>query len=444
MAEIQRDVVVNGVHGWTDYNGAFHPYPDPGSQGPGFGTTTPPATGTYTTFVGSDGVTYVRDETGTLRAASIAATADPFGTGFGMSRSDYFQMLANQGTLHFGPNPHPGGGPFPATNPLVSDGHGGVMPPGAGGVPPWAGGITPGSLPGAGGGGLPGGGGGTPGAGGGTAEQQNALAYLTSTLDQWGLGSLASWAWNQITLGLGNDYIIQQLRQTSEYKTRFAGMALRSTAGLAPISESEYIATERSYAQVLRAQGLPAGLYDTPDDFAQLIGFDVSPQEFNTRITDKYARVANQAPEIRSAFDSYFGVGGGDAALAAVFMDPSRGLPELEKMVAASEIGGTGSRFGFGVDRTLAMQLAGQGVTEQGAETGFGNLYGARGLLDATASEQGNIGVDAGIEAFVGGDAASLDRFRRRAATRQAGFEGGGGVGVGAEGAALGAAPQGR
>jgi hypothetical protein len=136
-----------------------------------------------------------------------------------------------------------------------------------------------------------------PDAGGrGQAERQrDAATILTRTVHQYGLGSLAGQITGFIQQGYSADAISILLQNTPEYKQRFAANDARLKKGLPALSPAEYIATERSYRQVMSAAGLPLGFYDQTSDFQKFLENDMSPTELKSRV-DTAAQAVNQAP----------------------------------------------------------------------------------------------------------------------------------------------------
>lgn len=229
--------------------------------------------------------------------------------------------------------------------------------------------------------------------------EQDAFTYLKRVLDDYGLGNLGDWAWQQIQGGRSNERIIQDLRETTEYKQRFAGLELRRAKGLPAISEAEYIAYESGVRQMMRAAGMPADFYDQPDDFAKLIGNDVSVAEMQARVNDGYL-AATQAPaEVRQELQSLYGISTG--GLAAFFLDPDRALPLIERQFAAAQVSGAAQRTGYGaLDKTEAERIAALGVGAAEAQQGFSALQQSRELFGSLPGE----------------DAAQIDRATQQAA----------------------------
>ena len=110
---------------------------------------------------------------------------------------------------------------------------------------------------------------------------QSARAVLQAALDQYGLGSLAEWAWNRYLETGSTDQVFLELRQQSAYRQRFPAMEALSRSGRA-ISEASYIEYERTVTQTLHQYGIPRGMYDTPDAIANLLVNDVSAPRSTT------------------------------------------------------------------------------------------------------------------------------------------------------------------
>lgn len=195
-----------------------------------------------------------------------------------------------------------------------------------------------------------------------------ARAVLQKTLGDWGLDSLVDVALNLMKQGLDNDAIVVQIQQSEPYKKRFAGNEERRKRGLPVLTPAEYLDMERSYEGSLRSFGLPAGFYDSPDDFRKLIGADVSASEFNNRVAAAQSSVLSTDESTRRAWQQLYGLSTGDAI--AMFIDPDRAMPLVQQRAAATQIAGEGLRQGLTVGRSQAEALAGAGVTGESARTG--------------------------------------------------------------------------
>lgn len=267
----------------------------------------------------------------------------------------------------------------------------------------------------------------------GTSAQTDAFASLANLLNQYGLGTLTNWAWDQIVLGRSPSQVTLDLYQRPEFNARFPAIAARQQAGLPPISPAEYIAYENQAFQMLRMNGMPPGFYDSPQDFSSFIAGNVSLAELSARISSEgYLRVANAPPEVRDAFARLYGAQG-DAALASVFLDPERSTPELQRMAAAADLAGRGTDYGLNFNRTGAEGLVDAGVTTAAAQAGFARLQQLDPLFTETINEKTNLTAEQqGVAAVFGlGDASALDK---RQQDRAAMFQAGGGALTGAAG----------
>ena len=279
------------------------------------------------------------------------------------------------------------------------------------------------------------GGGGDGGVGGNTTQtapsfspNPDARNTIKAVLASYGLDALSDVLWGNYTSGLVDvtnpQALIYSIRNEPAYKERFKANDARMKAGLPELSPSEYIGLEDQYKQVVRSNGLPQGFYDTTDDITKLISGDVSPSEFQSRITNGYNAVANADPEVRRQMQDLYGVSEGH--LAAYFLDPTRGEPLLQQQAQAAKIAARGLESGgIQLSKATAEELAARGITEAQAQQGFGNI-GKLGELTSqmggeTALTQGQIvGQEFGYDTQ-----AALD-LAKRARRRVGEFAGGG------------------
>ena len=261
-------------------------------------------------------------------------------------------------------------------------------------------------------------------------RKRDARQTIKQVLETYGLGELAEYTYTEIiakeTVNINNpDAIIFALREQPAYQRRFAGNAARMRKGLSELSPADYINLEDNYRLTLRANGLPAEFYDSPDDFQQLIEGDVSPQEFATRIQDGYRAVADADPEVKRQMQRLYGVTEGE--LAAYFIDPQRTLPIITRQARAAQIAARG-REQAGIELTggLAEELAARGVTEAEAARGFAEI-GALGELRQAFAGETPLTEEQIVGARLAGDVQAQQELQRRARQRVAAFQGGGG-----------------
>jgi hypothetical protein len=253
----------------------------------------------------------------------------------------------------------------------------------------------------------------------------DAQAQIKTYLDQWGLSSLTAWAWEQVTAGRGANEILMSLREQQAYKERFAGNLQRSDAGYAVLSENQYIAYETQLRQMMRAADMPAGFYDSPSDFADLIGKDVSVSEVASRI-QLAADLSSSDPTVnadtRAELTRLYGAGG----LAAYYLDPNRALPVLQRQAAAARTAAVSQRTGFGqLNARQAERVSELSSSVEQTAQAFSQLRRQRELMQALPGELGvdTITADEQINAALGGDAQQAERISRRARKRQADFQ---------------------
>lgn len=253
-----------------------------------------------------------------------------------------------------------------------------------------------------------------------TDAMQSAFAQLATLLEQYGLSSLQAFLKDLILQGnTDSASLMLALQQTNEWKTRFAGNEMLRQQGLGVLSPAEYLALERSYAQIMRNYGLPQGFYDEPADFAKWIGNNVSAAELQQRVS-AYADLANREDPAIVAQLSSMGMTRGD--LLAYMMDPDRAAPLIQRQYQVALLGGAARRAGLGgqdVNNDYLSQLAGRGVSEQQAAQGYGLIAGS--LADARTLS-GVYGVDYGLhdmETEVFDNNATAGKKRRRLASQE-------------------------
>lgn len=238
-------------------------------------------------------------------------------------------------------------------------------------------------------------------------KDRNAIAALNNLFQGYGLGSLAPKIADYVKQGYDNDTAALLLQDTSEYRERFAGNELRRQKGLAVLSPAEYLSTERAYKDAAQAYGLPKGFYDNASDFAGLIGTDISPTEFSQRAQHAFQFTQSGNGEARDMLRQYYGVD--DRHIAAYFLDPGKAQAVIDRASSAADLGGAGLRQGIGVGKDRAEMYVDQGVSQQQAESGFGQasavLRGGEGAIAARFGQ--TYDANDATDEFVGGLASA-------------------------------------
>lgn len=222
---------------------------------------------------------------------------------------------------------------------------------------------------------------------------------------------------------------VMTIRDTPEYKQRFKGNELRKQRGLPELSESSYVGLEQAYRVALRANGMPSGFYDRPDDFATFIGNDVSQSELNTRLESGYRAVMEAPAGTKEELKRLYGLQDGD--IAAYFIDPARftQTDAIKRAEAARRAQVAREQAGVELSVQQAEQLA-QRTTQAEAQQGFAEISQMQDIYKPTTEEaaagQGAISQQEQIAGTFGISPEAAQRIRKRQRGRQAAFEAGG------------------
>ena len=266
------------------------------------------------------------------------------------------------------------------------------------------------------------------------AQRTDWSEYLSQVFESYGLGTLSPKIKEYVQQGFTPDTVTLKLQETPEYQQRFAGNTARKKAGLPVLSPAEYLATESAYRQTMRAAGLPAGFYDTPEDFSTFIGVDVSPSELKQRVDVAAQTIEGADPFFKQQLKQYYGVN--DADMVAYALDAERALPTLLKQTQAVQFGAEAARQGIQPSKTMAEQYAGLGVSKEQARVGFEQIAmmqpTAEKLSQITAGSQ-PVGLEELTSATFGGtqSAEAKRRIQDLAQQEQSRFAGQAGVGRG-------------
>jgi len=217
------------------------------------------------------------------------------------------------------------------------------------------------------------------------------------------------------------DTVWASVRRSDPYKARFPGMQALADAGRA-VSEETYVALERAYAQTLNQYGMPSTFYDDPSDFGDLIGGDVSPNEFAARVAWAAEAAQGTTAETRQALSDYYDIEDGD--ITAYYLDPERATSIFEERerLGAARIGGIAAETGFGtIARQTAERLQAAGVTETRARQGFQEIAQST-IAEETVGDVGDITDTQVIGGEFGTDPEAARRIEKRRQTRLSKF----------------------
>ena len=223
-----------------------------------------------------------------------------------------------------------------------------------------------------------------------TGINQGALALLTSTLQGYGLdpnGSLSGAIMGLIQDNYDASTIAVLAQDPASVKStdpsvaalatawnaRFPGNVARQAAGLAPLDPATYISTEQSYQAVLSRAGIPASSPLMQASYiGELMGNDLSPAEVDQRVTAAQAAITATDPYTVAALQQNFGLTPTD--MVTHLLDPSVAASTIQQKVTASQIQGEASRNGLSTNLANAMYLAGAGVNQSTAQSGYGKV----------------------------------------------------------------------
>lgn len=268
---------------------------------------------------------------------------------------------------------------------------------------------------------------------------ENDLVNLGELLDQWimveGLADLSG----------GDEIILNRFRQTDIYNRRFAGMVELRKRGQA-ISEAQYIQLESSYRNVMQNYGLPTTFYDTPEDYARLIGSGLSVREVEERVV---AAKQSLNPLVAQELNQYYGVDQGTAMAYLLGLTDEKGVAlqsartqeQIRTGARAAQIGAAAESAGFRMDRTLSESLGGMSVGQTIDPFQVGTMAQLEGTFDQARRVADRETVLSGIDqeaykesdslrAAFGDDQARL-ASERRARRERARFGGSSAVGGG-------------
>jgi hypothetical protein len=206
-------------------------------------------------------------------------------------------------------------------------------------------------------------------------QRQSAYDLLLEQFNQYGLGALVTPLKGLIESNVSPSEFALRLRDTDAYKKRFAANAQRINQGLRALSESEYIALEDQYQDIMRRYGLPQSYYTRGDmgiqqGFEKFIAGDVSAAELEDRIQTAQNRVINAAPEVTQALKQFY-PDITNSEILAYTLDPTKAIEEIKRKVTAAEIGAGAMQAGLSTGATRAEELARYGVTGQAARQGY-------------------------------------------------------------------------
>jgi len=214
---------------------------------------------------------------------------------------------------------------------------------------------------------------------------QTGREILKGLLATYGLDpKLLTFLDNEIIEGTSEIGIVQKLREQPEYKARFPGMAKRATAGFNAITESEYLTLEDEYRSAMVDAQISESFYDDADDFALLIGGDVSGEEFQRRVNLAYEAGTGADATVVQELEELYGVQ--KAQLTEIYLDPTKAKDILQKerqFRSAQMSAGVVGALGSGLSKSAAERLEKAALRT----SDMSKLSGSRGLTSQLLNE---------------------------------------------------------
>lgn len=264
----------------------------------------------------------------------------------------------------------------------------------------------------------------------GPGEKRDAILRLTQLLESYGLGNLTNWITGKLVGGASETEVTIELYQQPEFKARFPAIEERRKNGFNPISPVEILAYEDQAKELFKAAGITSSELTSNVNIQRLISNNVSAVELQGRLQNGLLKVTQAPPEVKAAFNSYFGTNG-ESAMAQLFLDPTTAMPELEKMAQTAYAGGIGKKFNIEIAKGIAREIVDTGASEQSIWQGFNQINAMSSVFQESISENVDLTAEnQGIGAVFGTNTEAEKILQRRVESRTSQFKGGGGIGA--------------
>jgi hypothetical protein len=187
------------------------------------------------------------------------------------------------------------------------------------------------------------------------------------------------------------------VRTNPQYDAWFPGNM--TDDGQPRYAEGQYAAVRESYRDVNRS----AGLYNTDifeDQFTALMEGEVSPAEYEARVSETFDRVISASDEIKQAFNRANGFPITTEGILASALDPGIGDDILSQKIGMAEIIGSGAESGFDVSDIRSREIMGQGIRLDRAREFYQDASSTLPILDMLAARHNDPDDDFDINEF--------------------------------------------
>lgn len=258
-------------------------------------------------------------------------------------------------------------------------------------------------------------------------QGEDALAQMTEWLNEWGIPGLIDQVKQWLIEGASTSKIKTELYKHPVFLARFPAIAERAGKNLPPINPSQIFEYERAARSMINAAGLDPNNWDTYA-LQRLISNDIGLPELQARLQDGLGKITQAPPEVRAVFGQYFGMSS-DAAMAQLFLDPTRARDDLLKMAETAYVGGIGQRFKIGLSEQIAREIADTNLSDAAVWQGFSKLDAMKSVFDETISETVDMTAEnEGVDMVFGTQPGAEEAVRQRISSRVSQLSGSGGI----------------
>jgi hypothetical protein len=198
-----------------------------------------------------------------------------------------------------------------------------------------------------------------------TRRQNNLIATMRSMMAQNGMSELLAGMEKYVRKGYSGDdlwiMVSNDPAYNAAYNKRFAANARRASAGLPQLLPATYIELEQGYRTAMMNRGMPEGLFDSEDDFTDLIAKDISVREVEDRLDLALDYINFSGNDgVKQELREIYGMT--DSEMAAYVIDPGRTADYLEresnKRFRQASVGGAAENQGVSLADDLRNEIA--------------------------------------------------------------------------------------
>jgi hypothetical protein len=272
-----------------------------------------------------------------------------------------------------------------------------------------------------------------------TKDRQSAYETLAARFQQSGLGDLAkeiekilkgegkTRAGASIPIPTSDSGFYLALIETEAYYGRFGVVnALRVKNGWTALDERTILAMEDEYQKTLKNYNMPAGFYDTPEDFVTFLSNNLSEVELADRLQAYRQFVGLVDPNIKSQLKNLYNID--ENMLTAYVADPDKGQQLLNSLAGKSMSAAAALLSGLTQDAVGVAMGFGAGnmsFLEQQRRFGAAQPIAERGkFLSQIGKEEKEFGEKEAVEITFGGLEQSVRAAEKLASKERARFSG--------------------